>query len=188
MSELNEVVHEEQPNTPQVTCPIHYQSSIENLLGPICVQVCGWVCLCARVTDVSECVFVTGRRQDQAVGQGTVGSITHGLKIKKLFEVFTGPRMIVNPAALAPGQNTLHLPSPILSTGGQAWLPPSLSPRGPGARTAKGADTRVVQREETWSLVVCWALWSPCLDHSLGLGTPLGKITVESKDSRVCSS
>ena len=83
----------------------------------------------AHVTGVSECVFVRGRRQGQAVGQGTVGSITHGLKIKKLLEVFTGPRMIVNPTALAPGQNTLHLPSPVLSTGGQAWLPPSLPQR-----------------------------------------------------------
>lgn len=53
-----------------------------------------------------------GRRQGQAVGQGTVGSITHGLKIKKPLEVFTGPRMIVNPTALAPGQKTLCLPSP----------------------------------------------------------------------------
>lgn len=50
--------------------------------------------------------------------QGTVGSITHGLKIKKPLEVFTGPRMIINPTALAPGQNTLCSPSPI-STGGQ---------------------------------------------------------------------
>lgn len=73
---------------------------------------------------------MTGRRQDQAVGQGTVGSITHGLKIKKPFEVFTGLRMIVNPAALAPGQRILcTYPPPILSTGGQAWLPPSLPQR-----------------------------------------------------------
>lgn len=39
--------------------------------------------------------------------QGTVGSITHSLKIKKPLEVFTGPGMIVNPTALDPGQNTL---------------------------------------------------------------------------------
>lgn len=91
-----------------------------------------------------------GRRQGQAVGQGPVGSITHGLKIKKPLEVFTGPRMVVNPPALAPGQNALCLPSPILSTGGQAWLPPSLPPREPGARTSKEADTRVVQRLGVW--------------------------------------
>lgn len=88
-------------------------------------------------------MFVSRRRQGQAVGQGTVGSITHGLKIKKLLEVFTGPRMIVNPTALAPGQNTLCLPSPILSTGGQAWLPPSLPQRAwsmniPGSRHQGG--------------------------------------------------
>lgn len=38
--------------------------------------------------------------------QGPVGSIIHGLKIKKPLEVFTGLRMVVNPTALAPSQNT----------------------------------------------------------------------------------
>lgn len=89
MSELNEVVHEEHSNTPQVTCPIDYKPSLENLLSPICVQV--GLCVCVCVTGVNECVFVRGRRQGQAMGLSTVGSITHGLKIKSSLKSLQAP-------------------------------------------------------------------------------------------------
>lgn len=52
-----------------------------------------------------------------AVGYHTVGSFTHDLKIKKLLQ---GPRMMVNPTALALGQDAPCPSSLTASTDGQS--------------------------------------------------------------------
>jgi hypothetical protein len=78
------------------------------------------VCVCVRV-----CVCITGVCEWEEGGlscgiQHTVGSVTHGPKIKKLLEVFTGPRMTVNPTGLAPGQKLFTQPPHLLH-----WWPVS---------------------------------------------------------------
>lgn len=47
-------------------CVTDYKPSIQNSSRPFCVQV--GLCVCVCVTGVNECVFVSGRRQGQAVG------------------------------------------------------------------------------------------------------------------------
>lgn len=128
-------------------------------------------CVCVCVTGVNKCVCVCEWEEagPSCRIQHTVGSITHGLKIKKRLQVFTGPRIIANPTAWLQARalclHSLPPPPPLVV---RTWLPYSLTGMAWPIDTQRIWDSRVVLKGRGWGLGGLLSLleipiWTDCL-------------------------